>query len=125
MANCQDGSCVERAPQSTNIAIGTAVATNFGQAGNKRIAPPRSSEITPQLRMEAPNCSSTPFRTPRSVRHRRRPNAFVKSPPLAFKSSNEDKILGTYLSISAELHYWGMYEECSYKMGLPFKCCIV
>ena len=55
---------------------------------------PLSSEITPHTRMEPPNCSSTPFRTPRSVRRGRRSNLLFGSPALSHQST-EDRILGT------------------------------
>ena len=52
------------------------------------------SETTPEIRMAPPNSSSTPFRTPRSVRHGRRTNPLFESPTLAHEGNNEDRILG-------------------------------
>ena len=61
-----------------------------------------SSETTPEIRMAPPNCSSTPFRTPRSVRHGRRTNPLIGSPALPNDVDNEDRILGTFLLLGSK-----------------------
>lgn len=48
---------------------------------------------TPQVAMAPPHCSSTPFRTPRSVKRGRRHNTIVTSPASSTNHS-EDRILG-------------------------------
>ena len=81
--------------QSTNKII-----TTVGTVDNLKLdigtkTSPLSSEVTPHVTMEPPNCSSTPFRTPRSIRRGRRNNPFIGSPALPCQGSNEDRILGT------------------------------
>ena len=99
VANYEDISSIEIGPQPANTPSEKVASSEFGCTDNAGIKPLGSPEITPQVRMELPNCSSTPFRTPRSHRHRRRENKFVKSPPQAFLVSNEDKILGNSYNV--------------------------
>ena len=88
-----DSSYIGNTNKSSNSAEGS-VMTNFPTQhdGNNRKSP-ISSEITPQVRMDPPNCSSTPFRTPRSVKRGKRSKPLFGSPALPYQST-EDRILG-------------------------------
>ena len=88
-----DSSYIGNTNKPSNSAEGS-VMTNFPtQLDGNNGKSPISSEITPQVRMDPPNCSSTPFRTPRSVKRGRRSKPLFGSPALPYQST-EDRILG-------------------------------
>ena len=91
-----DSSYIETARKSSKPTETSVISTFPSQYDTQNEKSSVSSEITPQVRMEPPNCSSTPFRTPRSVRRGRRSKHLFGSPALPYQST-EDRILGMKL----------------------------
>ena len=88
-----DSSYIDTARKSSKPIETSVISTFPSRYATQNGKSPVSSEITPQVRMDPPNCSSTPFRTPRSVRRGSRSKHLFGSPALPYQSS-EDRILG-------------------------------